>query len=80
LNLSIRNEQNRNRYILRLSNTYKDKDVDTERIYEKGFSSKGKNRGLGLWEVRNFIKKSKNLNLYTTKDVKYFTQQFEIYY
>ena len=80
LNLCIRNEPNRNRYIIKISNSYKDKSVDTDRIYEKGFSSKGKNRGLGLWEVRQFIKKSKNLNLYTTKDDMYFTQQLEIYY
>lgn len=80
LNLWIRNEPNRNRYIIKISNSYKDKSVDTDRIYEKGFSSKGKNRGLGLWEVRQFIKKSKNLNLYTTKDDDYFTQQLEIYY
>lgn len=80
VSLLIRNEQNRNRYTFCLSNTYKDKDIDTERIYDKGFSSKGENRGLGLWEVRNFIKKSKNLNLFTSKDSKYFTQQFEIYY
>ena len=80
LNLWIRNEPNRNRYIIKISNSYKDKSVDTDRIYEKGFSSKGENRGLGLWEVRQFIKKSKNLNLFTTKDDQYFTQQLEIYY
>ena len=80
LNLWIRNEPNRNRYIIKISNSYKDKSVDTDRIYEKGFSSKGENRGLGLWEVRQFIKKSKNLNLFTTKDDEYFTQQLEIYY
>ena len=80
LNLWIRNEPNRNRYIIKISNSYKDKSVDTDRIYEKGFSSKGENRGLGLWEVRQFIKKSKNLNLFTTKDDDYFTQQLEIYY
>lgn len=80
LNLWIRNEPNRNRYIIKISNSYKDKSVNTDRIYEKGFSSKGENRGLGLWEVRQFIKKSKNLNLFTTKDDDYFTQQLEIYY
>lgn len=80
LNLCIRNEPNRNRYIIRISNTYTNKDINTERIYEKGFSSKGDNRGLGLWEVRKYIKKAKNLNLYTSKDFKFFTQQFEIFY
>ena len=80
MNLHIRNEAKRNRYVICLSNSYKDKSVDTEQIYVKGVSSKGENRGLGLWEVRRFISKSKNLNLYTTKDSTYFTQQLEIYY
>ncbi len=80
MNLHIRNEAKRNRYVICLSNSYKDKSVDTEQIYVKGVSSKGENRGLGLWEVRRFISKAKNLNLYTTKDSTYFTQQLEIYY
>lgn len=80
MNLHIRNEAKRNRYVICLSNSYKDKSVDTEQIYVKGVSSKGENRGLGLWEVRRFIGKAKNLNLYTTKDSTYFTQQLEIYY
>ena len=80
MNLHIRNEAKRNRYVICLSNSYKDKSVDTEQIYTKGVSSKGENRGLGLWEVRRFISKAKNLNLYTTKDSTYFTQQLEIYY
>lgn len=80
MNLHIRNESKRNRYVICLSNSYKDKSVDTEHIYDKGVSSKGENRGLGLWEVRRFISKSKNLNLFTTKDSTYFTQQLEIYY
>lgn len=80
MNLHIRNEAKRNRYVICLSNSYKDKSIDTEHIYDKGVSSKGENRGLGLWEVRRFISKAKNLNLFTTKDSTYFTQQLEIYY
>jgi len=80
MNLHIRNDTRRNCYLISLSNSYKDKSVDTEHIYEKGVSSKGENRGLGLWEVHQILKKSKNLNLFTTKDSTYFTQQLEIFY
>ena len=38
------------------------------------------NSGLGLWEVRQILKRNNNLNLFTTKDAEYFRQQFEIYY
>ena len=35
--------------------------------------------GLGLWEIRQILKKHNNLNLYTSKDEKFFKQQLEIY-
>lgn len=35
--------------------------------------------GLGLWEIRQILKKHNNLNLYTSKDDKFFKQQLEIY-
>jgi len=79
INIQFRNEYNRNRNIIVISNTYKNKTINTEEIFEKGKSSKTNHSGLGLWEVRQFIKKNDNLNLYTTKDDKYFTQQLEIY-
>lgn len=46
------------------------------------FSTKSKetNSGLGLWEVRQILKKNNNLNLFTTKSEEFFSQQFEIYY
>ena len=49
-------------------------------IYKKGYSTKEGNTGLGLWEVRQILKKNNNLNLYTTKNSEYFSQQLEIYY
>ena len=80
INIYFRNEYNRNRNIVIISNTYKDKSVNTEEIFAKGKSGKENHSGLGLWEVRQYMKKNNNLNLYTTKDDKYFTQQLEIYY
>ena len=59
------------------------KDVDTERIFEKGYTSKtddNKNHGIGLWEVRKILSNNNNLNLFTTKDDNLFTQQLEIYF
>lgn len=65
--------------LLVIENTYQNKNVDTEEIYKKGFSTKKGNSGLGLWEVRQILKKNTNLNLYTTKNSEFFSQQFEIY-
>ena len=51
-----------------------------EKIYEKAYTTKENNTGLGLWEVRKILKKNNNLNLFTTKNDEFFTQQFEIFY
>ena len=60
-------------------NTYSDKNVDINKIFDKGVTGKENHTGLGLWEIRKILKRNNNLNLYTTKNDKYFTQQFEIY-
>ena len=80
LNIVFRNEAKNNRNIILIENTYKDKDVDIEQIFNKGVSGKQNHTGLGLWEIRQILKKNNNVNLYTNKNEKYFSQQLEIYY
>ena len=79
INIIIRKDSNSNRQLCIIENTYKDKDVDTEKIFEKGYSSKNRNSGIGLWEVRNVLKRLNNVNLYTSKTDEMFKQQLEIY-
>ena len=80
INLSFRDDRKNSRQLIKIENTYKDQNIDTEKIFEKGISSKDSHTGLGLWEVRKIIKKNNNINLFTTKNDKFFTQQLEIYY
>ena len=70
-----------NRVSIVIENTYKDKDVDTNKIFEKNYSTKKEkgNNGLGLWKVNDIIKKDNTLDLYTTKDNLFFKQQIEFY-
>ena len=49
-------------------------------MFQKGVSGKENHTGLGLWEIRQILKKNNNVNLYTNKNEKYFSQQLEIYY
>ena len=79
INVIIREEPRRNRQLLIVENTYKNKDVDIEKIYEKGYSTKEHNTGLGLWEVNKIISRRKNLSRFTSKTNKFFKQQIEIY-
>ncbi len=80
INLTFRNDTKNSRQLIIVENTYNNPDIDTEKIFEKGVSEKENHTGLGLWEVRKLIKKNNNINLYTSKDNKFFTQQLEIYY
>lgn len=79
INVTIRNDLRQNRQLLVIENTYNNKDVDLDRLSEKGYSTKPKNTGLGLWEVNKIIKRHKNLACFTTKNSEYFKQQIEIY-
>ena len=82
INVVFRKEERKHRIVVIIENTYSNKDVNIDTIFEKGFSSKTKqgNSGLGLWKVRQILKKNNNLNLFTSKTKELFKQQFEIYY
>ena len=80
INIIFRDDEKNHRQLVIIENTYKDKNVDTEKIFAKGVSGKENHTGLGLWEVNNILKKNNNLSLFTTKNDKYFSQQLEIYY
>lgn len=79
INIIFRNDETNNRQLLVVENTYLDKTIDIDKIFEKGVTSKENHTGLGLWEIRKILKRNNNLNLHTTKTDKYFKQQFEIY-
>ena len=79
INLSFIRENKNNRSIITIKNTYSNKNVDIEKIFKKGESGKENHSGIGLWEVKNYVSKSKNLDLFTTKDNKFFKQELTIY-
>lgn len=64
--------------IIEISNSYSDKALSTEKIYEKGVSSKGKNRGLGLYKVKEIIKRNPNVSLETILHDEVFLQRLTI--
>ena len=80
VNLRILNDNKVNRKIIIVENTYANKDINIDKLFEKGVTSKAntKGHGLGLWNVRKILRRKSNLNLYTTKG-ELFSQQLEIY-
>ena len=79
INVVIRNDVKQHRQLLIIENTYKEKDINLDKISEKGYSTKPNNTGLGLWEVDRIIKKHKNLARFTSKNEEFFKQQIEMY-
>ena len=80
INITFRNDTKNSRQLIIIENSYKDKNIDTDKIFEKGISGKEHHTGLGLWEVRKILKKTNNANLFTNKTDDLFSQQLEIYY
>ena len=79
INVTFRKEMSNDMIAVIIQNTYNNKDVDTETIYQKGVSSKENHSGLGLWKIRQILMRNNNLNLFTSKNDEFFTQQFEIF-
>lgn len=80
INIKFRNEESKHRQIVVIENTFKDSELNIDDIFQKGVSGKENHTGLGLWEVRQILKKNNNLNLHTQKSGNMFIQQLEIYY
>lgn len=76
--LNILISEEREKIIIEITNTYSDKAISVEKIYEKGISSKGTNRGLGLYKVKEIIKKYPNVELKTVVDKDVFMQKLMI--
>lgn len=76
--LNILISEEKEKIIIEISNTYSDKALSVEKIFEKGMSSKGKNRGLGLYKVKEIIKKYPNVELKTVVDNEMFIQRLTI--
>lgn len=77
--LSFIRENRNNRAVLTVQNTYLNKNVDISKIFNKGESGKENHSGIGLWEVKKYVEKSRNLDLFTTKNNTFFKQELCIY-
>ena len=70
-----------NKINITLMNSYSNKDVDLDKIYEKGITSKKddhKSHGIGLWKINKILEHYDNMNLRSSKSNDYFIQTLEI--
>lgn len=80
INLIFRESRKQHVQIIIIENTYLNKEIDTKKIFEKGFSGKENHTGIGLWEVNRIVMNNNNIVLKTSKDEKFFKQEFQIYF
>ena len=78
--LAFRDSYNSNTQTVKIENTFSNVYIDTNKIFEKGFTQKENHSGMGLWEVTQIIKRNNNIKLLTTTKANYFIQTLEIYY
>ena len=80
INLEFKYDGFNSRSLIYIKNSYDKLPINMEEIYQKGNTSKREkeNHGLGLWIVKQIIKKHKNINLYTELG-NLFIQKIEIY-
>ena len=79
INFEVIKDIKNNKLVITIENTYQNKDVDTAKIFEKNFTTKKGNTGLGLWKIQDILRKDNSLELFTTKDEIMFKQKLEIY-
>lgn len=76
IKLSVLNYPNNK--VIKLENTYHDKNIDLNKIFEKSYSTKKNNSGIGLWEIRQILKKYDGLKLNTYMKENLFIQELQI--
>ena len=64
--------------ILVFQNSIKQIDIPVWKMKQAGFSTKGKNRGLGLSNLSEIINRNSNMTLETMKESEYFLQKITI--
>ena len=65
--------------IIKITNTYDTNiDIDSKKIFDKGFSTKEIKSGIGLWEAKKFVKPHKHVQLFAKIENEKFTQNLII--
>ena len=62
-----------------VQNTYAKKEIDYSKLGTPGITSKGEQRGFGLYNVKSIIGNYDNVIMDTEYEDQYFTQLMEIY-
>ncbi len=74
--LSI-SKDSKNAIVIEIINSYSG-ELNKDKIFENGYTTKSGHSGFGLWEVKKIIDRNKNCSLETSVNDMLFTQKLEI--
>ena len=77
--ISVANFYQDGDFVFMIENSTKEKSVDLTKIFERGYSTKGDNRGIGLATLMDFQDDYENLSVETRSSDYKFTQVVRIY-
>lgn len=79
--LNMRHDYDKNLDLITISNSIKDTNIDTKKIFEKNYSTKENPSGFGLYEVQKFVNSNPQSCITATidKENMLFTQNLTIY-
>lgn len=75
--LSIKEDSEKNGLVIEISNTFHG-EINMEKIFQVGYTTKNDHSGFGLWEVRKLLSKYYNCLLNTYVSGNMFTQQLRM--
>lgn len=79
--LEIEFRTDKKKQIFIIENSFINNDnISITKIFEKGYSTKENNSGLGLWKVHNILSQNTNIDLYTTIKANKFSQELDVYF
>ena len=80
INIIISKDINNHFESIVIENSCPESNIDTVKIFDKNFSTKPKNSGIGLWKVKKILNKHDNISLNTSMNDDLFRHQMKIYY
>ena len=78
INITFRSDNKRQIFII--ENSCIDSNISISKIFEKGYSTKENNSGIGLWKVHKILAKNTDIDLFTTVKNNKFKQELSVYY
>ena len=77
--INVTFEETNSKQSIIIENTFINKNISLNKIYDKNFTTKKNNSGLGLWEIKKIINNYNNIKLITNIENNFFIQRLDLF-